>query len=421
MIFDMIKNHLEINWAKQHPNAPYHKLQLSINAPLSQRSSQFPLLYWRSPNGKKEFWALGKLASFDTLPTQLMNDNLTILSVWPFAQQDLQDGHWQAFAEYKYYLPQIIISDQSLEINYPRTLLDNGQLQNQFLTSLRHLLTPRDIRPLPRFTHQLDLPSQETWAKHIDTITSLLENNEIQKAVLARKKIYHSSHAIDPRAILLTLPECHSNAYLFYLQVDTHQAFISVSPERLFGLQNGTITCDALAGTRARGTDSAHEKQLEQELNTSRKESIEHQLVIEDIASKLSQICPHPQLATSRKLLKLKKVMHLKSSLAGQIRSEISIEQILSILHPTSAVGGMPWARVHELIKEFEPFARGLYAAPLGYIMRDDSEFIVGIRSLLINNNELHLFGGAGIVKGSNGEREWQEIESKMSNFHSII
>ena len=68
-----------------------------------------------------------------------------------------------------------------------------------------------------------------------------------------------------------------------------------------------------------------------------------------------------------------------------------------------------------ELIQSQESFERSLYAAPIGWInYRGDSEFIVGIRSALLNGHTSRLYAGAGIVRGSQPELEVSEIELKL-------
>ena len=72
-------------------------------------------------------------------------------------------------------------------------------------------------------------------------------------------------------------------------------------------------------------------------------------------------------------------------------------------------------------IAHHEPFDRGLYAGPIGWIGRDDAEFAVGIRSGLVEGDHLHLYSGAGIVEGSDPEAEWDEIEHKLDGFSAAL
>ena len=74
-----------------------------------------------------------------------------------------------------------------------------------------------------------------------------------------------------------------------------------------------------------------------------------------------------------------------------------------------------------KLIKELEPFERGWYAAPVGWVGYDETEFAVAIRSGLIDRDRLLLFAGAGIVKGSRSVEEWAEIENKIRHFTDLF
>jgi menaquinone-specific isochorismate synthase len=88
---------------------------------------------------------------------------------------------------------------------------------------------------------------------------------------------------------------------------------------------------------------------------------------------------------------------------------------IVEALHPTPAVAGVPTREACDQILRFEDFDRGLYAAPLGWVgANGDSEFIVGIRSALIADTRARLYAGAGIVAGSDPDREWAEIKLKF-------
>ena len=84
-------------------------------------------------------------------------------------------------------------------------------------------------------------------------------------------------------------------------------------------------------------------------------------------------------------------------------------------LHPTPALGGYPKARALDYIEAHEFGARGLYGAPVGMIdMYDDCEFIVAIRSMLMNRHQALLFAGAGIVQESNAAEEVAETALKF-------
>ncbi len=116
-------------------------------------------------------------------------------------------------------------------------------------------------------------------------------------------------------------------------------------------------------------------------------------------------------------LMPLRKVQHLHSYIEGILKNHDADAALIEALHPTPAVGGAPRHKALAWLAAHEPFDRGVYAAPVGWVGFDDAEFCVGIRSGLIEGNTLALYSGAGIVPGSSAAAEWEEIEAKMSSF----
>jgi menaquinone-specific isochorismate synthase len=120
-------------------------------------------------------------------------------------------------------------------------------------------------------------------------------------------------------------------------------------------------------------------------------------------------------------ILRLSYVQHIYSRFEGILKPDTDDFKIISSIHPTPAVSGYPKQNIRALIKRYETFYRGFYAGPVGWIGKDSSEFVVGIRSGIINNNYLSVFSGAGIVQKSSPEAEWNEIENKISPLLKIL
>ncbi|MCL4217651.1 MAG: chorismate-binding protein, partial [Candidatus Hydrogenedentes bacterium] len=81
----------------------------------------------------------------------------------------------------------------------------------------------------------------------------------------------------------------------------------------------------------------------------------------------------------------------------------------------------VPTVAAVERINALEPFDRGWYAGPVGWLGRDGAEFAVAIRSALVREQRVRAYTGAGIVSGSAAPREWEELENKMSTLQSIL
>jgi menaquinone-specific isochorismate synthase len=119
--------------------------------------------------------------------------------------------------------------------------------------------------------------------------------------------------------------------------------------------------------------------------------------------------------------LRLARGRHLRSQFEGHLRDDVSTLDVLRTLHPTPAIGGVPTEAAVQAIRTQEPFARGWYAGPVGWIGPDAAEFAVAIRSGLVRDSSLALYSGAGIVDGSVPEAEWDEIEQKISDFAAVL
>ena len=215
-------------------------------------------------------------------------------------------------------------------------------------------------------------------------------------------------------------PNNHTS-YHFCFQINSTTAFIGTSPERLYYRHDRLLKTEAIAGTRHRGASIQSDMLLSEELQSSPKDIREHQLVVENLQSILSQLCESVKIDRTAAILKLNKVQHLYTQCQGILTPDVTDADILPQLHPTPAVGGVPRTPALKLIQELEPFERGWYAAPVGWVGADDAEFAVAIRSGLIDRDRLLLFAGAGIVTGSQSEEEWIEIENKIRHFTDLF
>jgi menaquinone-specific isochorismate synthase len=154
---------------------------------------------------------------------------------------------------------------------------------------------------------------------------------------------------------------------------------------------------------------------LAQAILKSEKERREHQAVIDCIVERLSHLGLAPQLSSPARLLQLANIQHLWTPIHARVPAEISLLDIVAELHPSPAVAGVPRDIACQEIRRYETFDRSLYAAPLGWLdHQGNGEFIVGIRSAIIDGCHARLFAGAGIVAGSAPEKELAEIQLKL-------
>lgn len=343
-----------------------------------------------------------------------------------FDQRQDADLTWQRFGAYRFVLPQWELrrdgSRTTLAWNIvvqPGTVVNMEQATRALQAlNLRPLQQPS---PFARPRTRTDLPDRNGWRHNIETALRLFDTGTLQKIVLARKAVFQFDTTLDPLALLERLKAVTPNSFHFCFQPEGGLAFIGATPERLYGRTGRTLHSEAIAGTRPNGATPAATARLGDELLHSEKEVREHVFVREHIGQRLAPLCRRLDVAPQPALLKLTRRQHLWTPIEGMLRAGVTDAELVSCLHPTSAVGGEPTDRAFQYIAELEPFDRGWYAGPLGWIARDSAEFAVAIRSGVIDGAQLALYSGAGIVPGSTLQGEWDEIENKISDFVNLL
>ena len=95
---------------------------------------------------------------------------------------------------------------------------------------------------------------------------------------------------------------------------------------------------------------------------------------------------------------------------------------MLKLLHPTSAVCGMPLEDSLQFLKDNEGYDREFYSGYLGPVnIQNESHLYVNLRCMQLLPHEAILYAGAGVMGESDPEKEWQETEMKMSTLDRII
>lgn len=263
-------------------------------------------------------------------------------------------------------------------------------------------------------------PTKEEWFEKVEKALDLIHRKELQKVVLARTCTLELETAIDPFALAAALKNKAQGAFVYCFE-SKGEAFLGATPERLFKRTGKTIYSEALAGTRPRGKNPREDEKLQKQLLTSAKDLREFSYIPDYLQSVLSPLCTTPLRFTPISVHQTQNVQHLYSRCSGTIKEMMTDEQILAHLHPTPALCGVPKHKALSTIRELEPFDRGLYGGALGWTTGEESEWIVAIRSCLLQGKMATLFSGTGIVEGSNPEHEWDELNQKLRLYDGIL
>ncbi|MQL90764.1 hypothetical protein Taro_023365 [Colocasia esculenta] len=257
-------------------------------------------------------------------------------------------------------------------------------------------------------------PTKIYWDAAVKKALQMIngKNAELSKVVLARSTRILTDTNIDPIILLACLQIEGQNAYQFCIQPAGGPAFIGNTPEQLFHKENLKVSSEALAGTRARGRTRMEDLQIGEDLLLSPKDGTEFTIII----------CDEVFVGQKKAIRKLPRVQHLCAQLSGRLKSEDDEFDILTHLHPSPAVCGLPTEEARKFIAETETFDRGMYAGPVGWFGGSETEFAVGIRSALVGKGiGTLIYAGAGIVKGTISSSEWEEVELKASQFTKLL
>lgn len=276
---------------------------------------------------------------------------------------------------------------------------------------------------IPPWQSYEETPEHDQWSEMINACNLLFEEGELEKIVMSRKKVFGFQDLIEPVAFFKAVMEKNNfanSSYAIFNQISFANAFISLTPEKLFSIEDQTLQTISLAASAPRGATLEEDARFEEMLNSNDKLNREHNMVTEEILKLIKPISLDIEISPLQ-TMKLPYIQHRSVPIKAKLKPEINAIDLVKLLHPTPAVGGLPWNKAQGKIKELEPTARMHYAAPIGVLSAHYSELAVGIRSALIEENKLTIFGGAGIVKGSLPEDEWIETGIKMNPFLKVV
>jgi menaquinone-specific isochorismate synthase len=254
----------------------------------------------------------------------------------------------------------------------------------------------------------LDRPG---YVRAVEAALVHLRAGELSKVVLARSMVGQLPTDADLRVLLDELATGYPDTWTFAVD-----GLLGSSPETLVTANRGTVTARVLAGSAPRGADPASDQDAAAALATSTKDLDEHQFALRSL---LASLAPHAANVTSSEqpfTLKLPNLWHLASDVEGDLSDGSSSLDLIAALHPTAAVAGTPTLAALALIHELEPFDRGRYAGPVGWVGADgDGEWAIALRSAQVDpDGTITAFAGAGIVIDSDPEKELAETRMKF-------
>ncbi|MDQ3072293.1 MAG: isochorismate synthase [Bacteroidota bacterium] len=273
-----------------------------------------------------------------------------------------------------------------------------------------------DIRALlhPEANVQFTV-SQAVFCSAVAHALKNIDGNDFRKVVLARAERLYLKKRFSPAALFYALLAEYPTAFVYVLFTPMHGLWMGASPELLLAVNGSSVNTMSLAGTSRMASER-------EQVTFSPKENEEQQIVTSYIQKVLTKFCDSV-VVKPKNTRQAGRLLHYITEISGELAgSAPGLPALIKELHPTPAVGGTPKDEALAFLKQHEKLDRRLYSGYLGpWLLEGNSTVFVNLRCMQLFTGLALLYAGAGIVKGSDPEKEWQETSDKMDTLRRFL
>jgi len=371
-----------------------------------------PIAFWRMPRTAE----LNVIVSFEEalqLPKADLEDLGTGFVVSPFNNQDnpIQFIAGDLLISYdfdevscSYDFQQEPVNAQAADFtNRLFELLDQDNISAAFHT-----------KPETALEHQVD------YQEYVAACVTAIEAEQMQKVVPARFKEIDIAETFDPVAQWLKLEQAYENAFVSLVSIPAVGTWLGATPEVLIEQSGEKFRTVALAATQKRDPVKAVS-----DTAWTQKEIEEQAMVSRYIINCFKKIRLREFIEKGPKTTVAGNLLHLKTEYSVDM-AETNFPELgtvmLELLHPTSAVAGMPKLAAKALINEWEGFDREFYSGYLGPVhVENRTNIFVNLRCMQLFREKARLYAGAGVTEDSDPEKEFLETEIKFNTLLNVI
>ncbi len=352
----------------------------------------------------------------------LVSDNITLLNREDFLE-DLDPGF--LFAPFErtksrvYLKADHLLTLQKGAVHQVSTAGGHGS--PQWLSDLTKSLGHEKHKPEPAAMSVSPDQDQQSFQNVVIRALEQIETGSFEKIVPSRTKTINLPDDFDITEAFQKLCNAYPEALISLVSIPGIGTWLGASPELLVSVQDKSyFKTVALAGTQPYqpGTDI-------KSVAWTQKEIEEQALVERYVISCFKKVRLREYDEQGPRTVIAGNLMHLKSEFTVDMKAT-NFSQIgtvmLDLLHPTSAVCGMPLDAALQFLREHEHYDREFYAGYLGPVnIHNNIDLFVNIRCMQIFGTQGVLYAGVGITNDSIPEMEWKETEMKFQTLLNVI
>lgn len=266
--------------------------------------------------------------------------------------------------------------------------------------------------------------SKTEYLSTVEQIKNHIHRGDIYEMNFCQE-FYMDDTEINSLSLYLKLNTVSPTPFSCFYKYDK-KFLISASPERFLKKMENKIISQPIKGTIRRGTTSAEDELLKQQLFQDKKEQTENVMITDLVRNDLSKTA-NPKSVNIEELFGIytfQQVHQMITTISSELRSDIHFADAIRNAFPMGSMTGAPKVKAMELIEKYESTKRGLFSGAVGYITPGgDFDFNVVIRSILYNseNKYLSFMAGGAITANSIPEKEYEECLLKAKAIFQVL
>jgi anthranilate synthase component 1 len=259
----------------------------------------------------------------------------------------------------------------------------------------------------------------------VEAIREHIRAGDAFQVVLSQR--FELATDVDALDLYRVLRATNPSPYMYLLRFagrETPFDVVGSSPEALVTVTGTSAVVHPPAGTRPRGATPEEDIRLAEGLRADPKERAEHVMLVDLARNDLGRVCVPGtvEVPDFMRIEHYSHVMHLVSTVAGEVAAERDALDVLDATFPAGTVSGAPKPRAMEIIESLEPTRRALYAGTVGYVdASGDMDMAIAIRTAVLHQGRAYVQAGAGIVADSDPATEEAETRHKARAVLSAI
>ena len=297
------------------------------------------------------------------------------------------------------------------------------QYQRRFLDTFEQALENGLSNTTPPNTsaNDLHLATEADYTRLVQEGVNAIKSGAFKKVVLSRAKTVDLPDDFDHVQTFMKLCETYANALTYLVYIPQVGTWMGATPETLISTDDQQhFRTIALAGTQQYNPDLplSHTAWMQKEIE-------EQAMVSRYIINCFKKIRLREFEEEGPKTVIAGNLVHLCTRFRVDMQ-DVNFPELgtvmLDLLHPTSAVCGMPKEASMDFILQNERYNRDFYSGFIGPVnIEQASHIFVNLRCMQVINNQAILYAGAGITEDSMPEKEWRETEIKSQTMLSVL